>query len=155
MKKIWIALAMTLVATATPVHAQQAGQQAEVIASVTRFVEGFNKGDTKTLVKSCSSETAIIDEFPPHVWHGVGACAAWARDYNANAKRLDITDGVVTLGKATHVDVTGDRAYVVIPSDYSFKQKGKPVKETGSAFSFAMQKVGPTWKIAGWSWAAK
>jgi hypothetical protein len=85
----------------------------------------------------------------------VGACAAWVKDYNTNAKQFVITDGVVTLGKPTHLDVTGDRAYVVVPSDYTWKQKGKPMKETGSSFSFAMQKVGPAWKIAGWSWAAK
>jgi ketosteroid isomerase-like protein len=154
MKKIWIALAMMLAATASPIHAQ-AARQAEVMATINRFVEGFNKGDTKALVKSCAAETAIIDEFPPHAWHGVGACAAWAKDYNANAKQFDITDGLVTLGKPSHLDVTGDRAYVVVPSDYTWKQKGKSMKETGSAFSFAMQKVGPAWKIAGWSWAAK
>lgn len=155
MKKIWIALATVLVATASPVRAQQAAQQADVMAAVNRFVDGFNKGDTKTLVKSCITEPTIIDEFPPYAWHGVGACAEWVKDYNAFAKKFEVTDEVMTLGKPTHVDVTGDRAYVVIPSDYTFKQKGKSGKETGSAFTFVMQKVGQSWKVAGWSWAAK
>jgi ketosteroid isomerase-like protein len=150
MKKIWLALATVLVA-ASSLHAQQA----EVTAAATTFVEGFNKGDTKALSKSCATETSIIDEFPPHEWHGTGACVAWARDYNANAKKEGITDGVVVLNKPTHVDVTGDRAYVVIPSDYTWKQKGKAMKETGSTFTFAMRKVGPSWKIIGWSWGAK
>lgn len=154
MKTIWIALATMLVVTARPVHAQ-AAQQADVMATVSRFMEAFNKGDPRTMVKSCTTEAAIIDEFPPYTWHGVGACAAWVKDYNAFAKKLELTDEVMTLGKPDHVDVTGDRAYVVVPTDYSFKQKGKPMKESGSAFTVALQKVGRSWRIAGWSWAAK
>ena len=154
MKKIWLALA-TVLAAASPVRAQQAAQQAEVMAAVTGFVDGFNKGDTKSFTKLCAAETSIIDEFPPHEWHGTGACAAWARDYNANAKKHGITDGLVTLGKATHVDVTADRAYVVVPSDYTWKEKGKPMKETASTFTFALRKTGANWRIIGWSWGAK
>jgi hypothetical protein len=30
---------------------------------------------------------------------------------------------------------------------------GKPVKETGSMFTFALQKGAAGWRIAGWSWA--
>jgi len=151
MRKLLIAVAMALLATASPARAQQE----EGMSAVNRFVDGFNKGDTKALITSCAAETSIIDEFPPHEWHGIKACMTWAKDYNINAKKNGITDGLVVLGKPSHLDVTGDRAYVVIPSDYSFKQKGKPMKEVGSAFAFAMQKMGPTWKIIGWSWAAK
>lgn len=151
MKKISVALVMVLVLAAAPVRAQQA----EVMTAVNGFVDGFNKGDTKALKSSCAAQTSIIDEFPPHEWHGTGACAAWARDYNTNAKKQGITDGVVTLTKPTHVDVTGDRAYVVIPSNYTWKEKGKPMKEEGSSFTFALQKMGPSWKLVGWSWGAK
>jgi ketosteroid isomerase-like protein len=154
MKKILIALATMLAATASPVQAQ-AAQQADVMATVSRFMEAFNKGDPKAMVKSCTTETAIIEEFPPYAWHGMGACAAWVKDYNTYAKQNDVTDEVMTLGKATHVDVTGERAYVVVPTDYTFKVKGKPMKETAAAFTVALQKVGPAWKIAGWAWAAK
>jgi ketosteroid isomerase-like protein len=154
MKKIWLALA-TALAAASPVHAQQAAQQTAVMATVSAFVDGFNKGDTKALTRACASETSIIDEFPPHEWHGVGACAAWAKDYNINAKKQTITDGVVVLGKPTHLDVNGDAAYVVIPSDYTWKEKGKAMKETGSSFTFALRKTGANWKIVGWSWGAK
>ena len=155
MQKLWLGLAAAMIAVTSTAQAQQAAQQADVMVAVNRFVEGFNKGDTKALVASCSAQTSIIDEFPPHEWHGTGACTQWAKDYNTNAKQFGITDGVVTLTKPSHVDVTGDRAYVVVPSNYSWKQKGKAMKEEGSAFTFALQKVGPSWKILGWSWGAK
>ena len=155
MQKLLLGLAAMLVAVASPAHAQQTAPQSDVMAVVNRFVDGFNKGDTKALVGACAAQTSIIDEFPPYEWHGTGACRSWANDYNANAKKEGTTDAVVSLTKPTHLDVTGGRAYVVIPSNYSWKQKGKPMKEEGSAFTFALQKMGPAWKIVAWSWSAK
>ena len=64
-----------------------------------------------------------------------------------------VTDGVVTLGKARHVDVTGDRAYIVSPAIFAYKLKGKPVKEGGATFTFALQKGATGWRIVGWTWA--
>ena len=101
----------------------------------------------------CAEQTSIIDEFPPHEWHGAGACAKWAGDYESNAKKEGITDGVVTLGKPRHVDITGDRAYVVVPANYTFKQKGKAKKETNAMMALALQKGSTGWHIVGWSWA--
>ena len=131
-----------------------AAEQADVMAPIHQFVDGFNKGDAKTALAACAEQTSIIDEFPPHEWHGAGACAKWADDYESNAKKAKITDGFVTLGKPRHIDITADRAYVVIPTDYVFKQNGKPMKETRSAFAFALQKGDKGWRITGWSWAA-
>lgn len=36
---------------------------------------------------------------------------------------------------------------------FTFKQKGKPVGETGSILTLAMQKSQAGWRITGWSWA--
>lgn len=136
--------------TAQPVviHAQ-----ADVLKSAREFMDTFNKGDTKGAVAACADAVAIIDEFAPFVWHGTGACATWMKDYDADAARRGITDGVVTLGTPLHVDVNGVRAYVVIPSTYAFKLKGKAVKETESLFTFALLKGPKGWRIVGWSWA--
>jgi len=124
-----------------------------VIASVHQFVDGFNKGDTKAIVAACADQTSILDEFPPHEWHGTGACAKWVNDFDADAKMNGITDGVVTLSKPSHVDVTADRAYVVIPANYHFKQKGKPTSEVGSIITLTLQKGPSGWQITGWAWA--
>ena len=84
--------------------AQTSGSaQTAVLASINQFVDGFNKGDTKTAAAACADETSIIDEFPPHEWHGSGACAKWLNDFDADAQKNGITDGVVKLGKASHV----------------------------------------------------
>jgi len=51
------------------------------------------------------------------------------------------------------VDITADRAYVVVPANYSYRQKGKAVSETGSIITLALQKLPAGWRITGWSWA--
>ena len=127
--------------------------QAEVLKPAHEFMDTFNKGDIKGAVAACADAVAIVDEFAPFVWHGGGACAMWIKDYDADAARRGITDGVVTLGTPLHVDVDGNRAYVVIPSTYAFKLRGKAVRETGSLFTFAMLKGPKGWRIVGWSWA--
>lgn len=129
-----------------------AQEKAAVAATLHQFVDAFNKGDTKAAAAACAEETSIIDEFPPHEWHGADACLKWMNDYDADAKKNSITDGVVTLGSPRHVDVTADRAYVVVPADYTYKQKGKVVKEIGSALTVALQKGPAGWRIIGWSW---
>ena len=157
MRRLAIAMAVAVFATGqTPALAQTpASAKTDVLAPVHQFVDGFNKGDTKTALAACADQTSIIDEFPPHEWHGAGACAKWMSDYDADAKKNGITDGIVTLGTPAHVDITADRAYVVVPSDYTFKKQGKPVKETGSMFTFALQKGADGWRITGWAWAKR
>jgi hypothetical protein len=150
MHKLTIALAAAVLAAA-PSAAQS--QEADVMVPVHKFVDGFNKGDTETAVAACADQTSIIDEFPPHEWHGAGACSQWMKDYDSYAKANGITDGVVTLNDPRHVDITADRAYVVIPSDYNFKLEGEPAKETGSLFTFVLHKGAAGWRITGWSWA--
>jgi ketosteroid isomerase-like protein len=146
--------ALFLAAFAALSTAQTPGSaQTAVLATVNHFVDGFNRGDTKTLLAVCADQTSIIDEFPPHEWHGTGACARWISDFNADAKRNGITDGVAKLGNPSHVDITADRAYVVISANYTFKQKGKPESEVGSIITLALQKGPSGWRITGWAWA--
>ena len=150
MRTLSVALAIVMAASGSAA----ASEQSDVMAPIHQFVDGFNKGDVNSALAACSEETSIIDEFPPHEWHGAGACAKWANDYVANANKDGITDGFVTLRKPLHVDVTGDRAYVVAPADYAFKQHGKPKKETRATMAFSLHKDATGWRVTGWSWAA-
>ena len=149
MQKIFIALAIAAL-TAGPVAASE---KSDVLVTVRQFVDGFNQNDTKLLTAACLDPMSIIDEFPPHEWHGTGALQKWLDDYDVDAKKNGITDGRVTLGTPRHIDIAADRAYVVIPTNYTYKMKGKRMKETGSMWTFALQKVAAGWRITGWSWA--
>lgn len=149
MHKFLIAVAVAVLAAGSAA----ASEASDVMAAVNQFVDAFNKGDATTAAAACADQTSIIDEFPPYEWHGTGACTTWMNDYDADAKKKGITDGLVTLGKARHVDVAADGAYVVVPASYAFNQKGKPVKETNSMLTIALKKGATGWHIIGWSWA--
>jgi hypothetical protein len=129
-----------------------AAEKDDVMTPVKQFVDGFNKGDVKSALAACAEQTSIIDEFPPHEWHGPGACGAWANDFDADAKKNGVTDGKVALGKPRHIDIAGDRAYVVVPTSYAYKLKGKATKETGSMLTIALQKGASGWLMTGWTW---
>jgi len=148
MYRLLVALAVIVVApgqTPTP-------DKTAVMVPIRQFVEGFNKGDVKRAVAACADQTSIIDEFPPHEWHGAGACAQWANDYEADSKKGAVTDGLVTLHAPKHIEVAGDRAYVVVPADYTFKKAGKPDREVGSLLTVALQKGASGWRITAWTW---
>ncbi len=141
------------IAAAALLMAPAPTDQADVVATVKQFVVAFNAGDTTAMAAACASPMVIIDEFPPHVWSGANACTAWANAFNADAEKNKITDPVVTLGKPTHVDVTGDVAYMVTPANYVYKRNGKPVKETNSILAISLAKGASGWKMTGWAWA--
>lgn len=150
MRKTLAALTFALSGLASGAAAQQSN---EPFAAVQRFIDSYNKGDDKAVIATCADQASVIDEFPPYEWHGAGACAAWVASYAKDAAMNGISDGVVTLGKPRHVDVTGDRAYIVVPADYAYKHKAAPIKETGSTLSVVLQKGAGGWKMIAWTWA--
>ena len=147
-------LVLSLIAAALPAAAQSStAVHDSVMQAVRHFIDGFNKGDSAATVAACASETSILDEFPPHEWHGAGACASWVGAFDVDAVKNGITDPVVTIHKPTHVDVSGDLAYVVLPADYVYKQHGKTVREHGSILTLTLRKGASGWLLTGWAWA--
>lgn len=152
MKKLYLVFVTALILAGSTAAF---GQRSAVMKPINQFVNGFNKGDMTSAMAACSEATAIIDEFPPHTWSGAGACQKWVDDYVADAEKNGIKDGVVTLGRPSHFEMTADYAYVVIPSNYIYKQKGKRVSQIGSMFTFSLNKGSNGWVITGWSWSTK
>jgi len=147
--KILLALAAAMLGTGPAM----AAEQDDVMKIVRQWVESLNKGDVQTAIAACAPQTAIVDEYPPYEWHGEGVCSKWATELEAYNKSIGLSDGFVTLRKAKRVDVTGDRAYVVVPADYRFKQNGKNGQEIGALFTVALQKGAAGWRITGWAWS--
>src|SRR5690348_5635107 len=150
MKRILIASAL-LVAFAAPAYASE---ETDIVAVINKMNDAMNKNDSKTAAATYTANATIIDEFPPHYWSGANVFDSWNNDFGKVAKANGDTDPLVTTAKPLHVSVNGDRGYAVVPATYTFKEKGKKVTEHG-LWTFAMQKSGNEWKIAGWSWALK
>lgn len=147
-----LVVCLTLVSVRSMASAAATDRSA-VMATVRQFVGSFNKGDEKGMIAACAAPAWIVDDFPPHNWHGPTACADWLRAYDADAAKNGIAGGVVTMGTPWHVDVTGPWAYVVDPARYVYTQHGKSVVESASVFTVVLRRAAAGWRIAAWTWA--
>jgi ketosteroid isomerase-like protein len=117
------------------------------------YLEAFNRNDVKGMAALCASPMSILDGLAPHTWHGPTATQDWYRDVLAAGEREHAGDYRVTLGEPWHVDVTGDAAYVAVPTTMTFRVHGKQVTQSGSIFTVALRKLTAGWRIAAWAWA--
>lgn len=156
MKRVLIALAAAFLTAALASAAEPvASPEAAVMKTVDQFVEAFNKGDTKAMLAAGQEQMAIIDEFPPHVWHGAGAFAQWMSDFDADAAKHGITNPAVSIGKPSHIEVADADAYVVLKVNYSFKRRGKLEEEIGSMLTVTLHQSADGWRLTGWAWAKR
>lgn len=121
--------------------------------TVRDYIAGFNKGDVKSMAAVCADPMSILDGMAPHVWHGPTASQDWYRDVLVEGEHLGAGDYFVELGEPGHVNVTGDSAYVVVPTTMTFKVHGKQITQTGATFIVALRKLDHGWRIAAWAWA--
>ena len=138
-------VAAALAAIAVPAVATD---KTDVAGVVTKY---FVATDPLAAAAVCAPNAVVIDDFAPHVWNGKTACADWARDFAAYAKKSGLTPGAVTLGKMRHVQVDGDTAYVVTAATFAFEQGGKKQSHSATVTS-ALRKTKTGWMITGWSW---
>lgn len=124
----------------------------EPMAAVHQYIDSFNKGDAKGMAAVCVVPMSILDGMAPHVWHGPTACEDWYRDAMTEGEHLGATDYSVELGEPKHNNITGDSAYVVVPTTMSFKLKGTPITQSGATFTVALRKLDDGWRIASWAW---
>ncbi|MBV8149648.1 MAG: nuclear transport factor 2 family protein [Candidatus Eremiobacteraeota bacterium] len=146
-----IAIASTMAARPAAAQSDAATMHA-IMGTVQQYVDAFNAGDAKGEAALCTSPAAIIDDFPPHAWHGPTACADWAKDFVTMTSASGSSDQRVTLLRPWHVTVDGPTAYVVNPTTYTYKLHGKPTKEMG-VWTLALRKTAAGWRIASWAWA--
>lgn len=143
MRKIVFAALAALIATPAA-----ASDKADIVKVLHTFLEA--KPDVA--LKTCDTQTGIVDEFPPHAWN---SCSDWFHDLEAFNTKNKITDDAVKLGEAEHVDVSGDHAYAVFPAEYDYKLAGKPMMEKGSVWTAALRKTKTGWLITGWAWTKR
>jgi hypothetical protein len=150
MRRVTLAAAAGLaMLAAVPCFASDA---TDVMGAVDQYVQSYNKGDLNAWNGMCAANIVIIDDFTPHVWQGANACSDWWHGLDAGLKHDGITDGAVTHGKALHLNVSGGYAYVVLPSHFTFKKKGKTTSSP-AVWTLTLHKTDGSWKITGWAWA--
>jgi hypothetical protein len=151
MRYLTLGVVAGCVLTGVAVRAQSPDPQ--VMAPINKFIDAFNKGDTAGAAATHAAEPdlVIIDEVPPFHWSGPKAFQMWAADLEGDSKKNGMTDEKVTIGKATRVETDGGSAYVIVPSTFSFRQKGVAMRETAQ-MTFTLKKGAGGWLIHGWTW---
>jgi hypothetical protein len=147
--RIGVALALAALVS-LPVAASE---KTDVMGVLRRFNDSLNKGDRQATLAACSELTSALDDIPPHEWHGAGACTKWLDDLEASNKTLQVTGLHDELGKPRHINITGDRAYVVVPLDETYKMKGKQVVTSGNLWTVALQKGASGWQMTAWAFS--
>ncbi|HEY1724249.1 MAG TPA: hypothetical protein VGF89_02415 [Steroidobacteraceae bacterium] len=127
-----------------------ASAKTDAVAAIQKWMDDFNRGELAPA--SCSGVVSLVDDIPPHEWHGEGACAAWAKDFSAWATAHEVTNGSVKLGKVRHVDASGQSAYVVAATSFTGSMKDKPFSMKG-LITVSLKKAESGWVITGWAWA--
>jgi ketosteroid isomerase-like protein len=125
----------------------------QLIAPIQKFIDAFNKGDAAGAASThaATADLVIVDEVPPYAWHGAKAFQSWSADLDSDGKKNALTDMAVTLSAPVRVETSGDRAYVVVPAVYAFKQRGVAMQEKAQ-MTFVLQNGPSGWLIHGWTW---
>jgi len=147
MKFIISMTAASLLVFASAAHADDAA----VEATIRQFGEAFNKGDVNAAKALHVTAPTIVDEVGPHYWAGPNAFDSWLSDLGKSEAAEGKTDAQVAIGLPTREVVSGDRAYVIAPSTYTFKQKGVTLREAAQ-MTFVLTKETSGWKIVAWTW---
>ena len=132
--------------------AVHAAAPSDPTAPICQFIDGFNNGDLKAAYAALATgDITIVDEFAPHLWTGPNAAQQWVADYDTHAKATGVTDGIVQWSAPTRTEIEGDLAYVIVPTDYLYKERGKPMAEEGQLI-FVLHAEAAGWKIKSWTW---
>jgi hypothetical protein len=81
----------------------------------------------------------------------IWTCSRWSKALEAADQAAGITDDLETNGKPTRVVVNADRGYVVLPAEYTFKQKGVAMREVAQIV-YTLQKRASGWLVTGFTW---
>jgi ketosteroid isomerase-like protein len=147
--KISVALSGALFLTvASAAHANDAS----VDATVKAFGDAFNKGDMKAAKALHTASPVIVDEVPPHFWSGAKAFDSWGADLGKSDAAEGRSGGQVTMGTPTREVISGNHAYVIVPTTYTFQQKGQAMREAAQMTLALDKDAAGAWKIASWTW---
>jgi ketosteroid isomerase-like protein len=129
-----------------------ASEKTDVLLIAHQWAETFGNGGFAAGNFPCADEAVVIDDFPPHVWQGTGACSKWYKAFATWAATAAVTDASITLGATSHLEINSDYGYLVAPVTLSFIKGGKPIKDLG-VVTMTLRKAASGWRISGFAWA--
>jgi hypothetical protein len=129
-----------------------ASDVANVKAAVRHLIADANSGNDEAFKADLTEPALFIDEYAPFDWNG--AKDGWLNAYNDYNKQNAITAAKTTPLAFRHVNVSGDTAYVVLHSLYTYREAGKAQREPGTEV-FTLVRTNGKWLANGYAWLSK
>jgi hypothetical protein len=151
---IWI---LTMIYFASLVTTQAlSSDETEVLSRIQQTIDAANRNIDSAPASNFMPSVVLVDDLAPYVFRGPAADAIleWRNAYGVDSEKNSITDFSMKLLKPRRVEVSGDRAYIVLPAVYSFKQRLKPMQKRGT-ITATLERLDKKWLIATWSWAGQ
>ena len=149
MRKILCAIVLALIIVPAAASASDTG---DVKAAVNKLIADSNSGNDDAFKADLTEPAMFIDEYAPFHWLGVRD--GWLKAYEAYNAQNGVTAGHTKPLAFRHVNVSGDHAYVVLRSLYSYRQDGKLVPEPGTEV-FTLTKASGNWLVDGYAWFSR
>jgi ketosteroid isomerase-like protein len=146
-----VIIAAVLLVSARPASAAPA-LPAPVFAPIAAWVKTANAGDRAGLIALFTTDGASVDNFEPYRFAAPGGAAHWYDGFLADADANHETGGAIAIAPPRFFHVSGDRAWVVVPTRYTYRLSGKPELETGSLI-FTLARADAGWKLMTMSWS--
>ena len=123
-----------------------------VYAPIAKFGATFNVGDVPGAAATMVPGVVIADETAPFLWwQGKSGFQDWVNDLSAAEKAKGYSDQHVKIGLPKREVIGGNKAYVIVPSDYGFTRGGVKYHEVAQ-MTFTLVKGSAGWKISSWTW---
>jgi ketosteroid isomerase-like protein len=141
-------------------------EEAEIKKTAIQFIETFNKNDMKSMEAMCTEDAVIIDDTPPYIWQGAGACSRFADAWQAARISMGVIRAHWETLEGWTIEVDGPRAYVAIPvrlelqfkagrSRSSTSSSGRPVTNDAPIWTILLVRAGQHWRVSGHAWVQR
>jgi ketosteroid isomerase-like protein len=147
------ALALALSLAAGAASAQLSPGSDPVMATITRMTEAVNRGDMPTAFAAFTPSPMIVEDLAPYRWQGPGTPQAWVDGMGANAQAHGITTINMKLSPPTRIEITGDRAYAIVPGLLSYGLKDGHSEHAQGLITFLLLRTAGDWKIDSLVWS--
>ena len=128
-----------------------AARAADTPTTITQFSAALHAGDSKAAKNFLTARTVILDDVAPYYWAGANAFDRWQADLAKASAARGMSEEDAALGAPTRVEISGDRAYAILPATHTFKMKGRAMREAAQ-LTFILAKDTAGWKITSWTW---
>jgi len=128
-----------------------AARAADTPTTITQFSAALHAGDSKAAKNFLTARTVILDDVAPYYWAGANAFDRWQADLAKASAARGMSEEDAALGAPTRVEISGDRAYAILPATHTFKMKGRVMREAAQ-LTFILAKDTAGWKITSWTW---